>query len=141
MMAGVFPELSLPALLSNAVRPQRGANPLLGLKLRPPASFGPAQPPTATPTGVAVGPSVDAASLFTAPMPPPRPPDLGGAPSSSGIIDPSIVARQKGFDPSSALPGPLTPADLDGLIQYQVGGVVGQRPSSAPIFTARRLLG
>ncbi len=131
MMAGAFPELSLPALLSNAVRPQAGANPLLALKLRPPTSFSLAQPPAATPDGVAVGPSVNAASLLDAPMPPPRPADLGGAPSSE-VMDPSIVARQKGV---AAQPG-LTVDDLKGLIQYGVGGVAQAGKNFAPIFTA-----
>jgi len=135
-MANVFPQLSLPALLSQAVQPAK-PNPLLKLKLNAPAaSFSLEQPPAATPDGVAVGPIRAAAELLNAPVPPVRPSDLG-VPSTDGIVDPSIVARQKGASPAgSGSAGGLTADDLKGLIQYQVGGVAGQRPSSAPIFTA-----
>jgi hypothetical protein len=129
-----FPTLTLSELLSQATQPQKAAPPntLLGLKLRPPAGgFTIEQPPALTPNGVGVGPSNQAAALLDAPMPPVRPAGLGDS-TSDGIIDPSIVARQKGIAPQPA----LTADDLKGLIQYQVGGVAQAGKNYAPIFTA-----
>lgn len=129
MVRQVFPQpTALSPLLTQEFRPRPVAdaiNPLIGLKLNPPAF--PQQPYPATEQA---GPTMARAALADTPSPPSRPSDLGTVLSRAVVADPPAVRPTASGQQQQA---PLTTNDLFGTVQ------LNPNQRNAPIYTALNL--
>lgn len=132
MVRQVFPQpTAFSPLLTQEFRPRPVAdaiNPLIGLKLNPPAF--PQQPYPATEQA---GPTMARAALADTPSPPSRPSDLGTVLSRAVVADPPAPPVRPTGQAGQSRQAPLTTNDLFGTVQ------LNPNQRNAPIYTALNL--